>query len=260
MRMTIEEISEMYGYSVVSIQRNFKRTAQSIQKKYGMDLFKCQGPDGKIFYQVSSPRAVTMYREVKDELYVPIESIKMDDLACFVLIGVAATPQGVFRGTRQNFLDYIGLSHNKKNIELLNQVLNNFIIQEDSPLIWQEDDNYIVIYIKRDFEKKQILTINMLRECQKIAQKHNKQAMKVVQLLKVWQAYRINEQKDVNPLTNKNLQEYIDLSEKQIRDARKLLQGAEVLTTTRVGTPTKRQGTAFSLNAFTDDKFIVIKD
>jgi hypothetical protein len=63
----------------------------------------------------------------------------------------------------------------------------------------------------------------MLRECQKIAQKHNKQAMKVVQLLKVWQAYRINEQKGVNPLTNKNLQEYIDLSEKQIRDARKLL-------------------------------------
>jgi hypothetical protein len=41
MRMTIEEISEMYGYSVVSIQRNFKRTAQSIQTKYGMDLFKC---------------------------------------------------------------------------------------------------------------------------------------------------------------------------------------------------------------------------
>jgi hypothetical protein len=63
----------------------------------------------------------------------------------------------------------------------------------------------------------------MLRECQKIAQKHNKQAMKVVQLLKVWQAYRINEQKGVNPLTNKNLQDYIDLSEKQIRDARKLL-------------------------------------
>ena len=63
----------------------------------------------------------------------------------------------------------------------------------------------------------------MLRQCQEIAQKHNKQSMKVVQLLKVWQAYRINQQKGVNPLTNRNLQEYIDLSEKQIRDARKLL-------------------------------------
>jgi len=63
----------------------------------------------------------------------------------------------------------------------------------------------------------------MLRQCQEIAQKHNKQSMKVVQLLKVWQAYRINQQKGVNPLTNRNLQEYIDLSEKQIRDARKIL-------------------------------------
>lgn len=50
MRMTIEEVSAIYGYSIVSIQRNFKRTAQAIQKKFGLDLFKCQGPDGKVFY------------------------------------------------------------------------------------------------------------------------------------------------------------------------------------------------------------------
>lgn len=260
MKLTVEEVSEMYGYSIVSIQRNFRRTAQAIQKKYGMDLFKYEGPDGKIFYQISSPRAVTMYGEVKDELYIPIESIKMDDLACFVLIGVAATPQGVFRGTKVAFLDYIGLSHSKKNVELLSQVLNNFIKMQDSPINWQEDQNYIIIYIKRDFEKKQILTINMLRQCQEIAQKHNKQSMKVVQLLKVWQAYRINQQKGVNPLTNKNLQEYIDLSEKQIRDTRKILQGEGVLNTTRVGTSTRRLGTSFTLNAFMDNKRTVIKD
>ena len=260
MRMTIEEVSAIYGYSVVSIQRNFKRTAQAIQRKLGLDLIKCQGPDGKVFYQVSAPRALTMYKEVKDQLYVPIESIKMDDLICFVLIGVAATPQGVFRGTRQDFLDYIGLSHNKRNIELLNEVLNKFKKEKEFPLIWHEDDDYIIIYINRDFEKKQILTINMLRQCQEIAQKNNKRAMKVVQLLKVWQAYRINEQKGVNPLTNRDLQEYIDLSEKQIRDARKLLQGEGVLKTERVGTLIKRQGTSFSLNAFVDDKSVVIKD
>lgn len=260
MKLTVEEVSEMYGYSVVSIQRNFKRTAKAIQKQYGMDLFKYEGPDGKIFYQISSPRALTMYGEVKDQLYVPIESIKMDDLACFVLIGVAATPQGVFRGTRVAFLDYMGLSHSKKNIELLNQVLDNFIKMQDSPLNWQEDQNFIIIYIKRDFEKKQILTINMLRQCQEIAQKHNKQSMKVVQLLKVWQAYRINQQKGINPLTNRDLQEYIDLSEKQIRDARKILQGEGVLNTSRIGTPTRRTGTLFTLNAFMDDKTTVIKD
>ena len=71
--------------------------------------------------------------------------------------------------------------------------------------------------------------------------------MKIVQLLKVWQAYRINQQKGVNPLTNRNLQEYVDLSEKQIRDARKMLQGEGVLNTSRVGYPTRRIGTSFAL-------------
>ncbi len=66
MKLTVEEVSEMYGYSVTSIQRNFKRTAQAIQKHYGMDLFKYEGPDGKVFYQISSPRAITMYGEVKN--------------------------------------------------------------------------------------------------------------------------------------------------------------------------------------------------
>jgi len=50
----------------------------------------------------------------------------MDTLACFVVLGVAATPQGVFRGTKKDFLDYIGLSHSAKNIELLGEVLNTF--------------------------------------------------------------------------------------------------------------------------------------
>ena len=110
------------------------------------------------------------------------------------------------------------------------------------------------------FEKKQILTIDMLRECQRIAKKHKKKAMKVVQLLKVWQAYRINEQKGVNPLTDRNLQEYIDLSEKQIRDAKKLLESEGVLKTNRVGRYDRRYGTAFDLNGFLDNKEIVVED
>ena len=54
--LTVEEVSEMYGYSVASIRRNFKRTSQSIQKRYGMDLFKYTGPDGETFYKISSTK------------------------------------------------------------------------------------------------------------------------------------------------------------------------------------------------------------
>lgn len=257
MRMTIEQVSKMYGYSEKSIKTNFKRTAAAIEKKYGVQLIKCESIHG-IHYEISSPRALTMYQEMKDQLYIPIESIKMDDLACLVLIGVAATPQGIFRGTPKQFLDYIGLSHNKRNIQLLIQVLDKFAIQAGSPLICQKDQDVIIIYIERLFEKEQILTINMLRECQKIAKKYNKQAMKVVQLLKVWQAYRINQQNGVNPLTDKNLKEYINLSQKQIADVRKLLQGEGIINIKRIGTPVRCYGSEFSINALKDDKNHVV--
>lgn len=258
--MTAEEISKLYGYSVDSIKSNFTRTALSIRKKFGVDLIKCKGIDG-VFYQISSPRAITMYKQIKDQLYVPIETIKMDDLACFVLIGVAATPQGIFRGTCKDFLDYIGLSCSKKNIELLNQVLNKFVqLGQESPLCYEEDKDVIIVYIRRQFEKKQILTINMLRECQDIAHKYNKQAMKVVQLLKVWQAYRINQQKGVNPLTDKNLQEYVDLSQKQIRDVKKLLQSEGIININGVYSQHRRIGTEFSTNGIIDNKNTVIEE
>lgn len=257
MKMTLEEICAIYGYSENSLKTNFRRTSESFRKKYGLDLIKCSSYRGT-YYEVSSPRALTMYEEIKNEIYIPLETIKMDDLVCLVFIGVAATPQGVFRGSRKDFLDYIGLKHSKRNIDLLNIVLDSFIKKEGSPLICQEDEDYIILYIERNFEKRQTITINMLRICQEIAQKNNKQTMKIIQLLKVFQAYRINEAKGVNPLTNKDIKDYVDLSEKQIRDVRRLLEREGVIKTNRVGDANKCYGTEFAINAFVDSNKNVI--
>ena len=146
------------------------------------------------------------------------------------------------------------------NIDLLKEVLDNFNKMETPPVKWEVDKDMLVIYIDRQFEQKQILTITMLRECQNITKKYHKSAMKVVQLLKVWQAYRINEQKGVNPLTDKNLQEYINLSEYQIREAKKLLVSEGVIKTERVGNAKVRYGTEFDINGLLDDKKEVIKE
>ena len=135
-KMTAEEVAQKFGYSLASIQTKFKRTQEAIKKKYNVELIKCQGLQGT-YYMVSSLRAITMYEEDKNEVYVPLETIKMNDLFCFVLIGVAATPQGVFRGTSKQFLDYIGLSHSKRNIDLLDETLNNFANKQGYPLFYQ---------------------------------------------------------------------------------------------------------------------------
>lgn len=249
MKMTAEQVAAGFGYSLTSIKTKFKRTQQAIKRKYGVQLVKCQGLQ-ETYYTISDARAKTMFDEIKCELYVPIETLKMDTLACFVVLGVAATPQGVFRGTKKEFLDYIGLSHNAKNIELLSQVLNTFSNIQGSPLIYKQDQDYIVLYIERQFEKQRIVTIKMLRACKEIVEKNNKQTIKIIQLWKVWEAYKINEQKGVRPLTNKDLQNYIDLSIKQIGDARKILEKEDLINTTRVGTAIQCYGHDYSTSAY----------
>lgn len=47
--MTVEQVSERYGYSITSIQKNFPRTAAAIEKKYGVTLIKCK-KKGKTYY------------------------------------------------------------------------------------------------------------------------------------------------------------------------------------------------------------------
>lgn len=248
-KMTAQQVAEGFGYSLSSIKTKFKRTQQSIKKKYGVQLVKCQGLQGT-YYIISDQRAKTMFDQVKCELYVPIETLKMDTLACFVVLGVAATPQGVFRGTKKDFLDYIGLSHSTKNIELLGEVLNTFANVEGSPLICKEDKDYIIIYIERQFEKQRIVTIKMLRACKQIVQRNNKQTLKIIQLWKVWEAYRINQQNGVKILTNKDLQKYIDLSSKQIRDIRKLLQKQDLININRAGNAIQCYGQNYATAAY----------
>lgn len=258
-KMTLEELCKTYNFSESSVKTKFNRTAESFRKKYGLDLLKVKGLDG-VHYEVAPTRALTMYDESKDEIFIPFDTIKMDDLLCLIIIGINATQFFVFKGTKKEFLDYLGLKHSQKNINSLDEALENYSNKQGSPLIYSEEGSRIIISFEESFEKQHILTTSMLRQCREIARKYNKQDLKIIQLLKVWQAYRINQYKGVNPLTNRDLQQYIDLSQKQIRDIRKLLKQQGIIDIKRVGAYKRRIGSQFDLNVFYDDKITVIKE
>ena len=257
-KMTLEELCETYHFSKSSVQTKFNRTAESFRKKYGLDLVKVKGLDG-VFYEVAPLRALTMYDESKDEIFIPFDAIKMDDLLCLIIIGINATKFFVFKGTRQEFLDYLGLKHNKKNVDSLNKVLLEYSNKQGSPLIYSEDGSRIIVSFEESFEKQHILTISMLKQCREIARKYNKQELKVVQLLKVWQAYRINQYNGINPLTDKDLKRYVNLSQSQITDAKKMLKQQGIIKMERAGSYKFCQGTFAQGNLFYDDKIEVIK-
>lgn len=258
-KMTLEQLCETYHFSKSSVQTKFNRTAESFRKKYGLDLLKVKGLDG-IYYEVVPIRALTMYDEMKDQIFIPFDAIKMDDLLCLIIIGIAASQFLVFKGTQEELLDYLGLSHNKRNVELLKNILNKYANKQGQPLVVSKEGSRIIVSFEEQFEKQHILTIGMLKQCREIAKKYNKKSMKVVQLLKVWQAYRINQYNGVSPLTDKDLKKYIDLTQGQITDAKKLLKKQNIIKMERVGSYQMCYGTKAQGNSFFDNKIQVIKE
>ena len=226
-KMTAQQVAERFNYSLNSIKKNFKRTQQAIKKKYNVEIIKCQGIDGT-YYMISDERALTMFDEIKNELYIPLESLKIENFIFYILVGIAATPQGVFRGTRKELLKYIGVAANQKNEELVDKALN--LWADLKIIIFDIDEDIITAHMKKSFENTTIMSVQMLQESQRIIKENHKQNIKIPQLLKVWQAHRLCMKSQ--PFTIDDIQKYIDLSKDQIKQGRKLLQENNILKLT----------------------------
>lgn len=245
--MTAKQIAEMFNYKQDTILKNFKRTAESIKKKYNIDLVKCETQDG-IYYQIfEDTRALTIYNEIND-IPITLESLGYEEYAFYVFLAIAASPFGVFRGRREDLLKYIGIKPNKKNIEILNSVLKELV--ERKGIGFQQDQDYIIVYIKGAVEDKYAIKVDMLRESRKIADENHKNFNKIPQMVKVWEAIKICYEKQ--PFTYAQISEMTGLSYKQIRDVKRLLESNDAFKTSRAGSYFLCAGMNVDLNAFFD--------
>lgn len=243
--MTIEQIVEMFNYSQNSIKKNFKRTAAAIKKKYNIDLVKCETKDGTRYQIFEDNRALTIYQETKD-IFITLESLSYEQYEFYIFLAIAASPFGVFRGKREDLLKYIGIKNNKKNIQILNKVLNSLV--EKECIKYDEDENFIIVYLKGDLENKYPIKIDMLRESQRIADENHKNFNKIPQLVKVWEAIRICYENQ--PFTYAEISNMTGLSYKQIRDVKRLLESNDTFKTSRAGSYFLCEGMKVDLNAF----------
>ena len=243
--MTIEEIVEMFGYSQNSIKKNFKRTAEAIKKKYNIDLVKCTTKDGTRYQIFEDTRALTIYQET-DDIFITLESLSYEEYEFYIFLAVAASPFGAFRGKREDLLKYIGIKDNKKNIQILNKVLD-FLVEKEC-IGYDEDGDYIIVYLRSHLENKYPVKIDMLRESRRIADENHKNFNKIPQLMQVWEAVRICEENQ--PFTYADLAKMTGLSYKQIRDVKRLLESNDVFKTSRAGSYFLCEGMKVDLNAF----------
>lgn len=243
--MTAKEAAELFGYKESTLVNSFKRTAASIKKKYNVDLVKCETEDG-IYYQIfEDQRALTIYNEVED-IPITLESLKYEEYEFYVFLAIAASPFGAFRGKREGLLKYIGIKPNKKNIEMLNEVLEE-LVKKDC-IKYHEDEDFIIVYLRGNLENNYSVSIDMLRESQRIADENHKNFNKIPQLVKVWEAIRICYENQ--PFTYAELSQLTGLSYKQIRDVKRLLEMNDAFKTSRAGSYFLSEGMRVDLNAF----------
>lgn len=238
------DIAEMFNCSESSLKSNFYRTAASIKKKYNVDIVKSKDKNKNVFYQVfENDRAKTIYDQKKD-ISITLESLSFQAFEFCVFLMLAANE--VFRGTRKQLLDYMGIKNLKKNIQILNKVIKSLV--EKNYIGFNEDQDYIILYLKRCVQRQNQITIEMLRQCKRIADEQKKNFNKFVQLIQVWGAIRVCQKNQ--PFAYKDLSELTGLSFKQIRDVKKLLERNDAFLKKRAGNYFKCLGMNVDLNAF----------
>lgn len=243
--MTAKEVAELFGYSVSSLTNSFQRIAAAIKKKYNVDVVKCY-TNGQVLYQIfENSRALTIY-EQENDILVSIESLSFEAYQFFVFLALAASPQGVFRGCRAQLLKYVGIKSSKKSLEMLDKVIDSLVKRDY--IVFHEDEDVIILYLRTKMERQNIISITMLRECRRIADENHKNVNKVSQLLQVWEAIRICEQKQ--PFKYADLVNITGLSYKQIRDVKRLLESNDAFRTSRAGTYLNCLGMNVDLNGF----------
>lgn len=243
--MTSKQICELFGCSESSLKTNFARTAASLKKKYNVDIVRCE-KDGQKYYQIfEDTRAMTIYNEI-DDIPITLESLSFEAYEFFVFLALAASSQGVYRGRREDLLKYVGIKATKKNIEVLNKVIKS--LEEKNFIAFHEDENFIILYLRAKLENQYSISIDMLRESQRIADENHKNFNKIPQLMQVWEAIRICEENQ--PFTYADLAKMTGLSYKQIRDVKRLLEQNSAFITSRAGSYFQCLGMNVDLNGF----------
>ena len=216
-----------------------------MKKKYNVDIVRCE-KDGQKYYQIfEDTRAMTIYNET-DDIPITLESLSFEAYEFFVFLALAASSQGVYRGRREDLLKYVGIKATKKNIEVLNKVIKS--LEEKNFIAFHEDENFIILYLRAKLENQYSISIDMLRESQRIADENHKNFNKIPQLMQVWEAIRICEENQ--PFTYADLAKMTGLSYKQIRDVKRLLEQNSAFITSRAGSYFQCLGMNVDLNGF----------
>lgn len=230
--MTLQEVCEKYEVSESSMKNAFPRTQKSILKKHGIRIIKeGRGKTANYIEEIEDDqRAITMYDEVREEMILSNDTLKLMnwDFMCF--LAIITTPMLVFRGSYEDFLKYAGCNVSKNNIIELKNALQSLAEREFiSYNIDKTNPNYFIAGLYRKVEEDMKIGIGMVRNCKILADKYHKRSW--IPLLKTWLGIELLSTRQ--PFTIKELSAVTGLSEYQIKDSNKILKESAIFKSSR---------------------------
>lgn len=239
--MTIQEVSDKYNISLSSLQRNFKRSQESILKKYGIFIIK-DGRGDKASYREeiqNDKREETMFKALEPiKTGIIKNDLSMSNFTFNVFMGLITTPMLVFRGTHNDFLRYIDIAISDENIKKLKLALQNLIDDHIIGVMTDvtTEEEVITISLIRAAEKEMKIGIDMIVNCKILSKQYNKKDW--IPLLKVWLGTELLSKQEY--YTRAELQEMTGLSKYQIDDCGKILKKSNIYKSTRAYAGYKR--------------------
>lgn len=248
--MTAQELSQKYGISENSILTNFPRAQKSIIKKYQIKIEKEGRGQAATYLEIPlvNDRAMSMYEETKDNFALDSASFALTSADFCCLVAIILTPMMVFRGSFKDFCHYMQINDSKENIAAIKEALTRLDSQDYiNFVIDKTDNNYFAAILYRKAEQDMQVGIDMVKNCKKIADEHNKRSW--VPLLKTWLGVQLAAENQ--PFTIAELEAITGLSKYQITESKKLLESNDMFKTSKAYKSYCRcAGQNVDLNAF----------
>lgn len=221
--MSLEELCKKYNLAQSTVLTKFKRTQETILKKYGVNVIKVgRGASAEYLESLDNgSRAMTLYEEQDNTLfYMDAEIIGLEIWDFMILVALLVKPELVFRGTYKMLAVYLDKRATAANIGAIKQAIEN--LKNNGHILYAQDtDDYFIIGLRRQAEKKIVdLQLDVIKKCHEIAEINNKKDW--VPLTKIIAAALYL--KDREPCTVDDIKQLTGLSDYSIRESKKLLQ------------------------------------
>ena len=221
--MTLQELCNKYNLSESTVTSKFKRTQESIFKKYGVQIVKIgRGISAEYLETIDeSNRALTLYEEPENTLfYVDEEIIGLEIWEFMILVALLVKPQLVFRGTYKMLVEYLDKGATPANMGAAQMAVES-LVKRGHILYVEDTDGYFIIGLRRQAEKKIVdLQLDVIKKTHEIAELNHKRDW--VPLTKIVAAAIYF--KNVEPYTVEDIKRLTGLSEYNIRESKKLLE------------------------------------